>query len=469
MRMAENGNRNFYKIAFCGAFEIANYGDHLFPIVFKEALKERGINVQLFLFSPMEGVQAFDLNEKVYSLRDLEKHHLEQGFDAIVVGGGELIHFSSSPQLPGMGSLKQYMNYKIYETWLIPSLFALKYDVKIIWNIPGCSYEFPKFYKHFIKALCQDVDYISIRNISSKNILVGSGLAESIVHLYPDSAFAMRRYIRTNPGAAKNMLGFGGSYAVYHANRHVKDEDLPNVINTLNYLSDKGYKIVLLPLAYTHDDKTILSRINQLAGNRYFLFNRNLTIYEMMSILGECDIYIGISFHGAVTTLSYNKKAIVYDYIGSIKTKDLFNDLKIGQYYVTDSKLMLDQVEDALSNYPDIDISPYMNQLSEHFDYVESILQSNETYCDFTAFLRSFSDGVDALTDEIKYLYERVNGFQKDNQELQKDNRELEARRAELQVENDRLNNQVNEILSSRTWRYAKKISKLLRFDATKK
>ena len=40
------------KIAFTGVFDIDNFGDHLFPIIFENSLRKRKIDVELFLFSP---------------------------------------------------------------------------------------------------------------------------------------------------------------------------------------------------------------------------------------------------------------------------------------------------------------------------------------------------------------------------------------------------------------------------------
>ena len=42
------------KIAFTGVFDIDNFGDHLFPIIFENSLRKRKIDVELFLFSPYD-------------------------------------------------------------------------------------------------------------------------------------------------------------------------------------------------------------------------------------------------------------------------------------------------------------------------------------------------------------------------------------------------------------------------------
>jgi len=302
--------------------------------------------------------------------RDLERIHIEQKLDAIVVGGGELIHFSSSPQLTEQD--ENYINYLIYETWVIPSLIALKYNIKVIWNVPGCSYEFPEFYKYFAKALCQSVDYISVRNLSSKNILLRSGLPEEQVKLYPDTAFAINKYIDQQclRREKENILPSSEAYAVFHTNRHIRAADKPKIVDILRNLQEKGFKIVLLPLAYTHNDQSILLNINEMAGYDFISFDKRLSLVEMAGILANCSLYIGISFHGAVTALTYNKKAIFFDYIGSIKTKDLFSDLNLNQFYITNVDQLPEAIEKALREYPHVDLSKYHKQLDTHFDNV---------------------------------------------------------------------------------------------------
>ena len=40
-----------YHIAITGTFDVENYGDLMFPVVFEKAMKKRGLNFDLFLFS----------------------------------------------------------------------------------------------------------------------------------------------------------------------------------------------------------------------------------------------------------------------------------------------------------------------------------------------------------------------------------------------------------------------------------
>lgn len=81
------------RIALCGVFDIPNYGDHLFPLVLREELSRRGYAGNVVLFSPFQAEESFVENSNVHSLDDLERMHMEEPFSAIVVGGGEIIHW----------------------------------------------------------------------------------------------------------------------------------------------------------------------------------------------------------------------------------------------------------------------------------------------------------------------------------------------------------------------------------------
>ena len=111
-----------YNIAFTGVFDIENYGDHLFPLVFREKMKEKGIDCELFLFSPIGDVQqGYQQNYEVYPLYKLQELHRRYHFDAVIVGGGGILHYASGKQLLDKNST-EFVDYKVFETWVIPSL-----------------------------------------------------------------------------------------------------------------------------------------------------------------------------------------------------------------------------------------------------------------------------------------------------------------------------------------------------------
>ena len=106
-----------YHIAITGTFDVENYGDLMFPVVFEKAMKKRGLNFDLFLFSPSRTAKkALDNRTTVYSFQEFEELHKKHHFDALIVGGGAIIHFNSiKVKLPNRDKYEEYRNNHYYQ------------------------------------------------------------------------------------------------------------------------------------------------------------------------------------------------------------------------------------------------------------------------------------------------------------------------------------------------------------------
>lgn len=431
-------NNKPLKIAFTGVYDIANYGDHLFPMIFDAVMKMKGINCKLYLFSPFGGQQSLALNETVYRLTDMESLHLEHQFDAIIVGGGGILHYASGRQKLTRES-KEFLDYPVFETWVIPSIVAYKYNVKLIWNLPGGHQDFPDFYQELTQALCCPVDYLSVRDNYTKNILTDSGLDENTINVYPDSAFMMRECIPDN--IIKDTLDalniVENKYIIYHANVLLPRESIPDVIKTLDYFKNLGFEIILLPLAYTHDDESIFRKINEEADGRYTLFEKELNMFEIMSLLAGCYMYIGVSFHGAITAACHGKKSIAYDYVQNGKTRDLFKTLKQENYYVTDSTFLTECAIDCHNHMLPVDINEEISSLHEHFNKIIKLLTTEEkTNKSDKYFLLKFSSTISKINstyDYQKYIAYNYELLKLEFHQLDELSRETHIRYVELQ------------------------------------
>lgn len=448
------------KIAFTGVYDIDNYGDHLFPIVFEGALKERGLDFELFLFSPIGGKQGFQQNREVYRISDIDKLHKLHGFDAVVIGGGGILHYASGEQKIKRNS-KEYLDYPVFETWIIPSMFALKNKVPIIWNLPGGFHDFPDFYQHLTKSLCTQVDYISVRDSYTKNILLDSNIKDENIHVYLDSAFLMRKYISDDYlESLKTNLLKENKYIVFHANRHLKNEDIPHLVEILDSLKKK-FKIILLPLAGTHDDKSILYEINEEAkkrdenSNGYHIFKQELSIYEIMAILANSELYIGVSFHGAITALCHGKKTIAFDYMRNGKTKDLFAECEIEDYYADNikdlKKVVKKRMEDPRGVSKKIEVKT--DDLRLHFDKIVKVLQQPYTDKNFSEFSTEFSKAIFFLTNYFDSMEPIKSAYYNLEEVARATHIEYEKGRLELKkmhLENEKLLKRLAEIENTR-------------------
>ena len=383
------------KIAFTGVFDIDNFGDHLFPIIFENSLRKRKIDVELFLFSPYESTQGFGIAKKVYSIREMEKLHKINNFDAIVVGGGEIIHFYSFKQ---KNHEEKYVEYPIFETWIVPSIIGRKYGIPVIWNNPGCPFEFDGYQDYIARKVLSNVSFLSVRNQFSFDTLRNYN-ANAKVSVY--TAFNIKELFPK----WKLKRPVNGKYVVFHSNRFIGDNAYQSALEELLELS-KTYKIVLLPLAITNDDSEILNKIYKDSNEIFILPSKQLTMKEIVSYLAFCDLYIGVSFHGAITAFSYGNPVVGFDFVHNKKTRDLYNQLGLSEQYVSDESMLHDGIKCAFEREQKQLKSIYKNmkqKLDIHFDEIADILREH-SQCGYSEDFLSFSDVIGEFSSMLSVL-----------------------------------------------------------------
>ena len=150
-----------YNIAICGTFNVDNYGDVMFPEIFKKAMLKRGLDFELFLISPGNTTdKTMCPNAKVYSISELDSLHKEFGINAIIIGGGALIHYNKIPvKLPGEDDFSAY---NIYDSWFTPIEYAIRNNIKVLFNLPQIPYTFPEKLKEITANTFKKAQYISL-------------------------------------------------------------------------------------------------------------------------------------------------------------------------------------------------------------------------------------------------------------------------------------------------------------------
>lgn len=133
----------------------------------------------------MGGEKPFESGTLVYPICDLERLHRERHFDAIVIGGGDLIRLDS-----GWASQEKYdVDASTMELWLIPAVVSLKYDIPLLWNSPGVPFPFTAAQTPLVKLALDAADYLSVRDETSRDNL---GETEACrVAVSPDTVFTV--------------------------------------------------------------------------------------------------------------------------------------------------------------------------------------------------------------------------------------------------------------------------------------
>lgn len=158
----------------------------------------------------------------------------------------------------------------------------------------------------------------------------------------PDTALILNRYFDSVKlkDCVQHLFGFSEKYLVFHSNRWIPEESFAELDKIFADAVRSGYQVIFLPLAYTHAGEEILKRISEQIQTKVILPYKKLDVYEMMAILACSDLYIGVIFHGEVTAMQYENRAIAYDYMYNKKTKWLFELMEKEPYYVEDAEYL---------------------------------------------------------------------------------------------------------------------------------
>ncbi|MBO5530354.1 MAG: polysaccharide pyruvyl transferase family protein [Bacilli bacterium] len=280
-----------YKVAQIGTFDVENYGDLLFPVLFKY----RFSNYDIDLFSPMGGKKPFEEKTIVYSLNDLDKMCSEKKYDALIIGGGDLIRLDN--QVANVYK-KSYVS--SLSLWLLPIVLGKKYNIPVVFNSPGVPYYFDLNQEKIIKTIMNSVDYISVRDRESKKILERAGIKN--VNVVPDTILCIDKYItKSDNEKIKNQLikdkkipDVDNYIVIQHNKSNINNKLYIKEIKKLIDLIIKKYKynVLLLPIGYVHNDIDFLNNIYNEKNKNLYIVKNKLTPEEMLSVLSCSKGYV---------------------------------------------------------------------------------------------------------------------------------------------------------------------------------
>ncbi len=288
-------------------------------------MKKRGQNAELVLFSPMGGEKPFESGTLVYPICDLERLHRERHFDAIVIGGGDLIRLDS-----GWASQEKYdVDASTMELWLIPAVVSLKYDIPLLWNSPGVPFPFTAAQTPLVKLALDAADYLSVRDETSRDNL---GETEACrVAVSPDTVFTVDGlYPREKTDGLFLRLcerfGFADDFMVFQVNQSVASPDA--CAAALQEVQTKyGSEIVFMPIGYVHMDKECMRTLYSAVSGRDLkirFIEDELSPVEMIAMLSHARCFIGTSLHGSAVSSAYGVPAVALNFANLAKVRGAF-------------------------------------------------------------------------------------------------------------------------------------------------
>lgn len=320
-----------YSIALTGTFDLANYGDLLFPLVLQAELSKRLGEVRVTLASPYGGPYLPDASRRVLRIprvEDANFYSWAAEHDAIVVAGGDIIRFDDAALAGIYGiSTDEAIASRAFRVLLL-DLGELAAYVPVFWNGVGVPHECSAAQGAQLRDAVRHVRYLSVRDEASRSKLMATGLGQD-VHVVPDSAFALPRVfdaphleLRIAALTREGLFPASGRVLALHAGRLSSQDEIGLAAQITTLLAgEPQVSIVLVPITTCHGDLESHTRIAALTSSRVTLIPRALHVEDVAAIIAHADGFVGASLHGNITAFAYGRRQRFLSLSGSPASK----------------------------------------------------------------------------------------------------------------------------------------------------
>jgi hypothetical protein len=316
-----------HTVAHIGAFDLASYGDQLFPLVAATELGRRLDGLELLPFSPMGGVDTGDEpNAATWALgpwSEARAAELAARSSLVLCGGGEIVYGDGTLYTPFYGIDRRDALALGIDKWFIEALGPAEEGCPVVWHAPGVPAELDSATALRVRRAAERRAVVAVRDEASRRRLEAAGV-EVDVEVVPDTAFLVGRVLTPDALAATrerlryaNLLPPDGPVVVVQGNNTMTPlaEDLARALD--EHAPD--LQIVTVSVSPCHGDQLFAAELRGNSTRDTWDVPTTASLEEVAATIAGADCYLGVSLHGAITAVAYGRPSVTYDPFGQAK------------------------------------------------------------------------------------------------------------------------------------------------------
>lgn len=348
--MASDRNR-VKKILICGFYGAGNLGDELilYAVIknIREKIPDTSINVMSFDPEQTKNIHGIDAVEAIGDyrfgiapLRSKKNWEELRKADLILMGGG--------------GLFQDVKYWPTISRYLRVALMAKILGKPVLLFAVGAGPIDNAFNKRLMSLVCNEVDFITVRDKESKDLLEKLNVKRPKIVVTADPVFSLREEgygfsrdkIKDRPNIGFFIRRWPG----------LSKEDIAGLADWL--IEERNAKVTFIPMEWTKDidsdlevEKEIINLMHH--KDKAELRNKELMPGELIENIRGFDVVVSVRLHPLIISAIYGIPAIALSY--NYKVESLFRDLDM-----TDLLLQLQQSNfSALRQKIDICFSKY--------------------------------------------------------------------------------------------------------------
>jgi hypothetical protein len=301
-------------VGIWGTFDLENYGDLLFPLIADHELTRRLGSVDLRAASPVGAHPVrFDGVAPAEALGAWEPGRLDElaaRLDAVLVGGGEIIHPHDGILVAHYGGAEDR-----FDGLRAPSAFYVgglgpghERTRPVVWNAVGVPFDLGGAFAGSVRAALASRPYVAVRDPTSRDRLAAGRLAGLRARgLLPDTP-----------------------YLVVQASGAVVDR-AGEVADAVECLVADGAarSVAVVELGPCHGDGRFADALTRHLRVPWHRLPVAVHLLDVAAVLAGSDGYVGTSLHGALTALAYGRPTVVLDVLADGKVAAVLGELGV--------------------------------------------------------------------------------------------------------------------------------------------
>lgn len=353
------------KIVISGYYGFNNIGDESILTAIISNIRDDVENVDIIVLSKDPELTYEKHNVKAINRKNIIEIIREiKNCDLLISGGGSLLQDATSSR-----SILYYLSI---------IFIGIIFRKKVMIYSQGIGPINKPFNKIFTKYVLNKVSSITLRDEKSQRVLQDIDVKNKNINVTADPVIGLKRgnidlgyEILKNSGLKsenKPLVGFAvrGRY---------KDERFISIIASISdkIIDDLGVNVVFIPFHHGEDIKVIEDIQNNMKNKSIFLKGK-YDINEMLSVIGNLDLLIGVRLHSLIFGAVMNTPMIAISYDPKINNfMDYLDEAVFSNVEDLDEEKLLSEITDKINNEEE-----YKLQLYNKIEYLKGKLHKNE-------------------------------------------------------------------------------------------
>jgi lipopolysaccharide transport system ATP-binding protein len=312
-------------VVHIGAFDLASYGDQIFPLVAAHELRRRIGDVELLPFAPIgsigdgRGANSWTLGPWTAG----RAAELAGRATLVLCGGGEIVLGDGSVYAPFYGIDHADAAGLRIDRWFIEVLAEAEAGCPVVWHSPGVPVDLDPDTAARVRSALAGRALVTVRDDASRSRLVAAGV-EREVEVVPDSAFLLPRVLPPERLAAHRAeLRAAGLYpeegpVVVVQGNHTMSTLAPDLARALRAQAPEA-RLVTVAVSPCHDDDRFAAELAAAVDGPTWSVPGDSPLEAVAAAIAGADCFVGVSLHGAITARAYGRPHVTYDPFGQAK------------------------------------------------------------------------------------------------------------------------------------------------------